>query len=162
MWLPFDLHPEYPPEGISRADLVRRYGEGFHRNLQLAFEREELVYNPPAEVVPNSHAALRLTELARSQGRHGVTHDRLMQAYWEDDLNIGGSAVLRTLLQSWASTMQSRRSLRADEIRVATGQAHAIGIDAIPAFLLERRLIVLGAQPPDVFERAFERLQQPG
>ena len=26
-WLAFDLHPEYPPEGIPRADLVARYGE---------------------------------------------------------------------------------------------------------------------------------------
>ena len=25
-WLPFDLHPEYPPEGIPREQLVARYG----------------------------------------------------------------------------------------------------------------------------------------
>jgi len=30
-----------------------------------------------------------------------------------------------------------------------------IGIDAVPAFLLDRRLIVLGAQPFEVFRRAF-------
>ena len=27
-WLPFDLHPEYPPEGILLAELHRRYGIG--------------------------------------------------------------------------------------------------------------------------------------
>jgi len=26
VWLPFDLHPEYPPEGIPRDELRRRYG----------------------------------------------------------------------------------------------------------------------------------------
>ena len=28
-WLPYDLHPEYPPEGIPREELVRRYGASF-------------------------------------------------------------------------------------------------------------------------------------
>ena len=28
VWLPFDLHPEYPPEGIPLAELHRRYGIG--------------------------------------------------------------------------------------------------------------------------------------
>jgi predicted DsbA family dithiol-disulfide isomerase len=29
----------------------------------------------------------------------------------------------------------------------------------VPGFLLDRRLLVLGAQPRDVFEQAFERLR---
>ena len=43
-------------------------------------------------------------------------------------------------------------------VQGSTRQAHSIGINAIPAFLLDRRLIVLGAQPLDVFRRAFEQL----
>jgi predicted DsbA family dithiol-disulfide isomerase len=39
----------------------------------------------------------------------------------------------------------------------STRQAQSIGINAIPAFLLDRRLIVLGAQAFDVFRRAFAR-----
>jgi predicted DsbA family dithiol-disulfide isomerase len=161
--LPFDLHPEYPQQGIPRTDLIRRYGEEFHRNLQLTFERDDLVYNPPAEVVPNSHAALRLTELARSQGMHAATHDRLMLAYWEEGLNIGDLDVLRTLaaelgLEEAEAAISG--DLGAAEIAWATSQAQQIGINAIPAFLLDRRLIVLGAQPAEAFERAFEQLQQ--
>ena len=40
----------------------------------------------------------------------------------------------------------------------STRQAQSIGIHAIPAFLLDRRLIVLGAQPLEVFRRAFAQL----
>ena len=50
-WLPFDLHPEYPPEGIPRAQLHARYGDTFHERLKQWFERDGLVYNPPPEVV---------------------------------------------------------------------------------------------------------------
>jgi predicted DsbA family dithiol-disulfide isomerase len=34
----------------------------------------------------------------------------------------------------------------------------SIGINAIPAFLLDRRLIVLGAQPLETFQHAFAQL----
>jgi predicted DsbA family dithiol-disulfide isomerase len=111
--------------------------------------------------VPNSHAALRLTELARAQGKHAPTHDRLMQAYWEEALNIGDPDVLRTLaaeLGLEGADASISGDLHAEQIAQATAQANAIGINAIPAFLLDRRLIVLGAQPDEVFERAFEQL----
>jgi predicted DsbA family dithiol-disulfide isomerase len=160
-WLPFDLHPEYPPDGIPRAELNRRYGESFHERLESAFEREGLRYNPPPEVVPNSSAALRLTELARARGRHAPTHDRLMQAYWEEGQNIGDPEVLRTLARELRlddAEAAITADLHGDDVARATAEAQAIGINAIPAFLLDGRLIVLGAQPDGVFEQTFDQL----
>jgi predicted DsbA family dithiol-disulfide isomerase len=161
-WRPFDLHPEYPPQGIPRTDLLRRYGVEFHDNLERWFEREGLAYNPPPEVVPNSRAALRLTEVARAQGLHEATHDRLMLAYWEQALNIGDPAVLLALATEIgleeAETAISG-DLHGDTGAAATAAAHAIGINAIPAFLIDNRLVVLGAQPDDVFERVFAELE---
>ena len=40
MWLPFDLHPEYPPEGIPREQLHARYGSSFHDSLRARFVDE--------------------------------------------------------------------------------------------------------------------------
>jgi predicted DsbA family dithiol-disulfide isomerase len=155
------LHPEYPPEGIPRAELSRRYGDSFHERLESAFEREGLLYNPPPDVVPNSSAALRLTELARAQAKHVPAHDRLMQAYWEERQNIGDPEVLRTLateLGLEGADAAISGDLHGDEVARATAEAHAIGINAIPAFLLDGRLIVLGAQPDEIFEQAFNQL----
>lgn len=114
--------------------------------------------------MPNSRAALRLTELARAQGKHAATHDRLMQAYWEQALNIGDPDVLRSLaaelgLEGAGGAIEG--DLHGEEVALATARAHAVGIDAIPAFLLDRRLIVLGAQADEVFEQAFARLDPP-
>lgn len=112
-------------------------------------------------MVSSSRAALRLTEVARAQGKHAVTHDRLMQAYWEEGLDIGDLDVLRQLagelgLDDAEDAISG--DLHGDRVAQCTTQAHAIGIDAIPAFLLDRRLVVVGAQPDDVFEQAFARL----
>jgi predicted DsbA family dithiol-disulfide isomerase len=49
-------------------------------------------------------------------------------------------------------------NLYADAVATATAQAHSLGINAIPAFVLDQRLIVLGAQPDEVFARAFAQL----
>ena len=40
-WLPFDLHSEYPSEGIPREQLHARYGSSFHDRLRERFAEEE-------------------------------------------------------------------------------------------------------------------------
>jgi predicted DsbA family dithiol-disulfide isomerase len=162
-WLPFDLHPEYPPEGIPRSELHARYGEPFHEQLRGSFQSAGLVYNPPPEVVPSSRTALRLTELARDLGRHQEAHDRLMDAYWSEALDIGDPAVLRRLagdvgVDAGAVERVLAGDDYADRVERSTEQALLLGANGIPAWLLDERLLVLGAQPREVFEQAFARL----
>jgi predicted DsbA family dithiol-disulfide isomerase len=127
------------------------------------FELRGLEYAPHPEVVPNTRAALRLGEHARAQGLHGAFHDRLMDAYWTESRDIGEHDELRALAADIG--------LDADEVDVvlagdrygdvvdsSTQQAVSVGVTGVPGFVLDRRLLVLGAQPEAVFEQAFERL----
>jgi predicted DsbA family dithiol-disulfide isomerase len=161
-WLPFDLHPEYPPEGIPLAELHKRYGLGVGAAdpMRERFEAAGLVYDRP-ETVPNTRLALRLTELARELGLHEPFHHRLMQAYWSEAVNIGEADELRRLAAEVGLPADEVErvigdpSAYLDVVLRLTAQAQQIGINAIPAFLLDRRLILLGAQPLEVFRRAF-------
>jgi predicted DsbA family dithiol-disulfide isomerase len=161
MWLAFDLHPEYPPEGIPRAELTARYGEAMHDRMRARFEQEGLVYNPPPDVVPNTRLAQQLTELARARGIGPQMHDRLMDAYWAEAVDIGDADELRRLAAevgiddpdtAWDDPIYLERVL------ASSAQAHSIGVTGVPGFVLDRRLLVLGAQPREVFEQAFEQL----
>lgn len=154
-WLPFDLHPEYPPEGVPRN--ARR-----SEQTRRLFEHHGLVYDPPP-VSPRSLDALRLTEHARAQGRHGAFHDRLMDAYWAEAANLGDHDVLRALaLEVGVEGADGvlAGDAYADDVRRSTAEAHSVGIDGIPAFLLDRKLLVLGAHPREVFEQAFAQLSR--
>ena len=164
MWLPFDLHPEYPAEGIQRAELHARYGDAFHERLQQSFAASGLVYNPPPEVVPNTMRALRVTEFARERGLHRHVHDRLMRAYWEEARNIGDSGDLLALaVEAGLDENEAAEVIAGEErVRTSTAQAQSIGITGIPAFLLDGRVLVLGAQPRAVFEQALAQLDQQG
>ena len=163
-WLPFDLHPEYPPDGIPRSELNARYGDAFHDRLRESFAAAGFAYNPPPDVVPNTMRALCVTELARDRGLHGPVHDRLMQAYWDEARDIGDPAVLRALaVETGLPEADAVEAMEDDAYRVRvrdlTARAQALGITGIPAFLLDRRLLVLGAQPRQVFEQALDQLR---
>jgi predicted DsbA family dithiol-disulfide isomerase len=127
------------------------------------FERNGIVYAPNPDVVPNSQLALRLTELARDQGLHEPVHDRLMAAYWTEGRNIGDPAVLRELADEAGLTETEQvfeGDAYLDRIAASTAEAQSIGINGIPAFLLDGRLLVLGAQPREAFDQAFAQLAQ--
>jgi len=164
-WQPFDLHPEYPPEGIPREQLLARYGgDATTERMQRFFAERGLEYNPHPEVVPNSMDALRLTELARDLGRHAELHDRLMDAYWQEARNIGDLDVLREETAAAGLPADEVEDVLGgeryrDRIESSTRLAYSLGANAVPAFVLDRRLLVLGAQPDDVFERAFAQLE---
>jgi predicted DsbA family dithiol-disulfide isomerase len=164
-WLSFDLHPEYPPEGIPLAELHRRYGIGVGEDdpLRERFAAAGLEYNRP-DVVPNTRLALRLTELARDLGLHESFHHRLMDAYWSEATNIGDPEELRRLAGEVGLDADEVERVIADDsayldvVATSTQQAQSFGINAIPAFLLDQRLIVLGAHPIESFRQAFAQL----
>jgi predicted DsbA family dithiol-disulfide isomerase len=142
--------------------LLDRYGPGTTDHVRGAFERAGLTYNPHPEVVPNSKLALRLTELARDRGLHEPVHDRLMEAYWAEGRNIADPETLRELaaeagLDDAESVFED--DAYADRVTASTAQAQRLGIHAIPAFVLDSKLLILGAQPREVFEQAFQQLE---
>lgn len=107
--------------------------------------------------------ALQLSELARELGRHEAMHDRVMDAYWSEAQNIGDPDVLRRLaaeLELPAGDVEDvlGSDRYRDRIDESTRRANLSGANAVPAFVLDRRLLVLGAQPNEVFEQAFRQL----
>jgi predicted DsbA family dithiol-disulfide isomerase len=165
-WFPFDLHPEYPREGLAREQLLARYGgSAMTERMTRFFAERGLAYNPHPEIVPNSMDALRLTELARDLGRHAQMHDRLMDAYWTEAKNIGDRGVLREeaaavgLPDDEVEEVLDGDRYR-ERVESSTREAYSMGANAVPAFVLDRRLLVLGAQPEAVFEQAFAQLER--
>ena len=164
-WLPFDLHPEYPPEGIPRAELVRRYGDHFTDSVRRMNEEAGLVYNPHPERVPNTRRALELAEWARARGSYDELHERIMDAYWREGRDITGWDVLAPIVAgAGLDADEARAEVDAGAFRApvdaSTRVAQEHGIAAVPAFVLDGRLLVSGAQPHDVFRAALAKVSE--
>jgi len=163
-WLPFDLHPEYPDDGIPRSELDRRYGDDHRDRVRELVEESGWTYAPPSDVVPRSRKALEVTELARDRGLHEAVHSRLMHAYWSEGANLGDEDVLLDLVsEAGLDRDEASESLASgqygDRVEESTRRANTHGINAIPAFVLDRRLLLLGAYPHETFEEALRRLE---
>jgi predicted DsbA family dithiol-disulfide isomerase len=86
-----------------------------------------------------------------------------MDAFWGENRNLGDLDELRALaVEAGLEAAEVDEVLAGDAYRgrvtASTAQAQSLGIDGIPGFVLDERLLVLGAQPPAVFEQAFARL----
>jgi len=127
------------------------------------FDEAGLPYTQEIDHVPNSRRALQLGELARDRGRHEELHPRLMDAYWHRGVDIGDPAALRAEAVAAGLDGADIDELLAgdayrDRIAADTRALHEAGGGGVPAWIIDDRVLVPGAQPHEVFERVVERL----
>jgi predicted DsbA family dithiol-disulfide isomerase len=162
-WLPFDLHPEYPPEGVTRERMDQRYGGSWAGRLAALFAREGLEFDEEIQRVPRSFNALRVAELARERGCHAELHGRLMDAFWVRGRNLGDDEVL---LEEGGAVGLVEDEVRevlagdryADLVTASTQGALEAGASGVPAFAVDNRILIPGAQPEELFEQVLGRL----
>jgi predicted DsbA family dithiol-disulfide isomerase len=121
-----------------------------------------LTFNPSPSM-PNTLHSLEVTELARDAGLHEAVHTRLMHAYWSEGRNLGDDETLLDLVAEAGLDRDEAATVIADNrysdrIAASTQEANRLGIYAIPAFILGGKLVVMGAQPEELFEQAVEQL----
>jgi predicted DsbA family dithiol-disulfide isomerase len=88
-----------------------------------------------------------------------------MDAYWSEAADIGDEDTLLSLVAEVGLDRAEAAEALADAryrpaVQASTREANLAGINAIPAFVLDRRLLLVGAYPQEVFERAFAQLEQ--
>ncbi len=160
-WHPFDLHPEYPPEGIPRSELEARYGPEMHAAVARMIDESGLPRAPLPQRVPNSRNAQRVA-LAAGE-RQGELLQRFSEAYWARGRDIGDDEVI---VEEAAACGLEEEAVR----HVLGGDAHLDtlltetrfitehGATGVPAWVVDERVLVPGAQPHEVFEHVLDRL----
>lgn len=116
--------------------------------------------------MPRSLKALQLAELARAEGRHADIHPRLFSAYWTEGRDIGDVDVLVDIAQAAGlSAEKAREVLEADayvdQVRASTAAAERAGVTGVPAWVIDRKVLVPGAQPHDIFDQVLTQLGYP-
>ncbi len=131
------------------------------------FAEAGLPYADTLKKVPNSRRALMLAELARARGRLDELHPRLFDAYWARGQDIGDEQVL--IAEGGACGLEEadvvdaiRSETFLESVEAATRAALEIGAGGVPAWVIDRRVLVPGAQPHDVFDRVLGRLGYEG
>ncbi len=173
---PFELNPDMPPEGADAAEYLKaKYGMG---DAQLAQNRNNIRERGKAvgfefghrAHVWNTFEAHRLLhwaglEDAKTPGssqQRALKH-ALLQAYHGEGRNPGAHDVLLELAQAVGLDGQrAAEVLAGDEyaldVRAAEQDWQRAGIQSVPAIVINRRHLISGGQPPEVFERALRQI----
>jgi predicted DsbA family dithiol-disulfide isomerase len=159
-WLPFQLNPDLPAEGIDRKTYVeRKFGPGGARNYaRVAAVGKEVGIDfafDAISVQPNTLEAHRLLHYAAAQGREDEVAESLFRGYFQEGAVLTDRARLVALgtragLEGEALKAYLASDADRDVVAAADREAREAGIGGVPFFVFDRRLAVSGAQPEDV------------
>lgn len=165
-WLPFELNPDMPEDGVERsAYRERKFGAA--RSAQLDRQMTELGLGEGLAFAldriartPNTRRAhMLIAEAARNNIADAVV-EALFRAYFEDGRDIGDPATLIAIAAgAGLATEVAQGALASDALRqeVIAREASAgeMQIGGVPFFIIDRKWAVSGAQPTEAWVKAL-------
>ena len=174
---PFELDPDMPAGGMDVAEnLKRKYGMS---DAQLA-ENQARIRDRGAELgftfdfnarsrTWNTFDAHRLLHWAAVEvpERQLPLKRALLVANFSEGRDISDPAVLGEIAAGVGLDATRARAVLdggefADAVREAENFFQRLGIRSVPAVIVQRRHLISGGQPPEVFERALREIAAAG
>lgn len=169
-WLPFQLNPDLPSDGIPREEYIaRKFGTRGKGNYERVAKVGESVGIPFAfdkiEVQPNTLNAHRLLTYAEQQGRQHEVAEVLFNAYFIEGANITDLDTLAGVAQRGGLDEAAAKAYLAsdtdrDAVANADLEARNAGINGVPFFIFNRAVGVSGAHEPETLVQAMLQSMQ--
>ncbi|MEG9226092.1 DsbA family oxidoreductase [Aeromicrobium sp. Sec7.5] len=169
----FELSPETPVDyaGSEAEFLAQHKGLPTQQAEQMLAQMTELAageglaYDFGRLQHANTVLAHQALHHAKAHGRQTELKERLLAAYFEQGLNLNHVEVLADLaaevgLDRDAVLADLAEGTHLEAVRADQEQAIEYGIGGVPFYVFDGRLAVSGAQSPDVFVSALERVAQ--
>lgn len=178
-WHPFELNPDMPREGEDAAShVMRKYGitaeqsransgkmAGVAAELGFAFNRGpdfRMRNSFDAHRLLSWAGALEEPEQVDATGVQTALKLALFRAHFTDNRDVSDHDVLADVAASVGLDAARARTILAGEefaemVRVEEAYWADQNITGVPAFVLGGRMLVPGAQDPEIFIRVIER-----
>jgi predicted DsbA family dithiol-disulfide isomerase len=172
-WLPFQLNPQMPQEGVSRREYRTRKFGTWERSLELdaqvttagagvgihfAFDR--------IERTPNTLDAHGLIRLADTEGVQDAVVEALFRAYFTEGRDISDRQTLTDVVVEAGLDRSKAEEVLASAggqtaIQEADQLARRVRVDGVPFFVINGTVTLSGAQSPETFLGAFRQALGP-
>jgi predicted DsbA family dithiol-disulfide isomerase len=170
VWRSFELDPDAgPSSSVPPAErLAAKYGmsvedaQANHDRLTALAAEDGLEYHLDRTRGGNTFDAHRLIQLGKARGIQDAVKERLMRAYFTDNVAIDDrETLIRLAAEAGLDADEARATLASDDYADAVREdeelARRIGINGVPFFVLGRRYGVSGAQTSDVLLEALDK-----
>lgn len=164
--LPFELHPEIPPVGISlgRAGPLHDRTVALYDHVAVLCQEVGMPFRSPPRV-PNTRLVLAAAEWVRGNrpDQFDAVHQALFAAHFAEARFLGDRQELVDVLsEAGADGEAAVGAAEAGEIdealRSSRQRAADVGVGGTPAWWLGERLLVPGLQSREWVERVVSRL----
>jgi predicted DsbA family dithiol-disulfide isomerase len=169
-WRSFELDPQAPVERSvdSATHLAQKYGMSRDEALESQRKLAEVAAGDGLDMRfdlargANTFDAHRLVQLAKARSVQDAMKERLMRAYFTEGERIGDPDTLARLALEVGLAEDDVRELLAGthyatEVRDDERTAMALGINAVPFFVVDRRMGAAGAHPPEALGELLRR-----
>jgi predicted DsbA family dithiol-disulfide isomerase len=172
LWRPFQLNPTMPQEGMDRrVYLEAKFGGAEARRIMeervaKAGEAEGIEFSfDRIARTPNTFDSHRLIWFAERQGCQDEIVEALFDSYFTKGREIGNPDSLAEIASGYGLGREEvERFLAGDravqEVRTEETVGRQLGIRGVPYFVLNGRVAISGAQPPNVFVSAFQQAEK--
>ncbi|ACL56574.1 DSBA oxidoreductase [Methylobacterium nodulans ORS 2060] len=169
-WLPFELNPDMPAEGMERA-LYRARKFGAERSAQLDAQMAELGRQDGISFAfermtrtPNTRRAHMLIAAGMHVGRADPVVGALFRAYFEEGRDIGDSDVLLDIgVAAGLDRDLVVEALCSEKLTQLVEnieqQAAQMQVTGVPFFIVDRKWAVSGAQPTEQWVEMIQNRQ---
>jgi predicted DsbA family dithiol-disulfide isomerase len=168
-WHPFQLNPDMPREGIERKSYrIRKFGswersQEIDAQVAAVGQGEGIAFNfDKMARTPNTLDAHRVIWLAGEQGAQDAVVEALFLAYFTDGRDLSDRTTLTDVAAGAGIDRAEVEELLEGEsgldvVRVGEEQARRLGVSGVPFFVVNGRVALSGAQPPEMFLQAFDQ-----
>lgn len=168
-WHPFQLNPDMPREGIERkAYRIRKFGnwvrsQELDAQVAAAGCGEGLAFNFDRQTrTPNTLDAHRVIWLAGERGVQDAMAEALFQAYFTDGRDLCDRNTLAEVAAGGGLHRSEVDELLAGDkglnvVRAGEEHARRLGVSGVPFFVVNGKVALSGAQPPELFRQAFDQ-----
>jgi predicted DsbA family dithiol-disulfide isomerase len=168
---PFELNPTLPPEGEDAAEyLARKYGASLDqlaKNRAVLRERGAAVGfafgdRPRVWNTFDAHRLLHWAGLESSEKQSKLKHALLTAYHARAENPAARDVLLRAAKESGFDVERATAIVDSDEygavVRERERHWQQLGINSVPAVIIDDKHLISGGQPPEVFERALREL----
>lgn len=115
----------------------------------------------------NSRPAMVGAKYANEQGKGQVYNRAMLRAYWQEARDISGLPVIKDIAESVGLNDEAYLAALQNpqyewEVDADIQLAAHLGLDGVPALLIARKYLVMGAQPYEELCRMLDQLNSKG
>jgi predicted DsbA family dithiol-disulfide isomerase len=169
-FLPFELNPGMPKEGVNQKSYLsqkfggeERYRQITNHVTQLAKE-EGLTFDYDKQITsPNTRDAHRIIWMARQDGKQALVKEAFLKAYFENGIDLSKKENLVAVAASAGLDKHKVQSLLetddgAAEVEMIEQMSQQRGVSGVPFYIINNKYGISGAQPSEVFVKVLREI----